>query len=295
MKVLRRDPSDFPFRKNLSSKVLPWVIGALIYLATLAVLGCQGVYRTTESWNLSLSSYLTVEIPTTSSEKEQTLAQLPTLLEALEKIPGVRYAKQIPEDQVQELVAGWIENDTLLSSLDLPVLVDVRIIPGQSVSFAHAQQTAAEVFKKAQLHDHADWYSSALRSAFFFQFFSVALALLTSIIVIGTIIFSTHTHLIVYQHITNVLQLIGATDAYIAWQLEKYMAHIATKAALFATLLSALTLHSFQFFCEGVEPADVYGWLIVVCIPMIMIAVVICVARLTVLWSLHKKDLNIAL
>ncbi|MDR0661814.1 MAG: hypothetical protein LBF76_00275 [Holosporales bacterium] len=295
MAFFRQSPSDFPFEKTLSSKILPWVIGALIYLATLAILGCQGVYYTMESWNTALSRHVTIEIPTTQKEKEKAIAQLPALFANLDKISGVQRTERIPEDQVRMLVAEWIKDTALLSSLDLPILVDVLITPEQSVSAREIQQAAETIFKDVVFHDHAEWYSPALHCAALFQFFSVVLALLTSIVVVGTIVFSTHTHLIVHQHIVNVLQLIGATDNYIARQLEKYMMRIGGQAVFLALCLSAITMSVFQPNYEGGEEDNLYAWIIVASVPFFMITVVLCVTRLTVLWSLRKKELNLSL
>ncbi|MDR2412432.1 MAG: hypothetical protein LBD66_02385 [Holosporales bacterium] len=295
MAFFQRSSSDFPFEKTLSSKILPWVIGALIYLATLAILGCQGVCRTTESWNTALSRHITIEIPTTPKEKEESIAQLPILFANLGKISGIQHVERVPEDQVRTLVADWIKDTALLSSLDLPILVDVLIMPEQSVSTEEIRQAAETVFKNVAFHDHAEWYSPALHCATLFQFFSIVLALLTSIVVVGTIVFSTHTHLIVHQHIVNVLQLIGATDSYIARQLEKYMMRIGGQAVFLALCLSAITLSIFQPNWEGREEDSLYAWIIVASVPFFMITVVLCVTRLTVLWSLRKKELNLSL
>ncbi|MDR0406518.1 MAG: hypothetical protein LBH38_00315 [Holosporales bacterium] len=292
---IRKSPSDFPFEKNVSSKVLPWVIGALIYLATVAILGCIGVYRTTETWNTALSEHMTIEIPVIQESKEKTVEHLQAFLPTLQKIPGILKIEIIPENQVQDLIAAWVDDPLLLKTLEMPILVDVLLTPGQPVSSEDIRIETTKVFQEARLHNHAEWYSPVLQCAALFQIFSIALALLTGLIVIGTIIFSTHASLVVHQRIVNILQLIGATDAYIAQQFEKHTLRMALQAVLIAITITSTTLFAFQIFSD--IPIIVGGleWSTIALMPVLMMAIVLCATRLTVIWSLYKKDLSVAL
>jgi cell division transport system permease protein len=279
----------------MSSRVLPWVVGALIYLATLAVLGCQSVYRTMGTWHISLSEHMTIEIPVTQRAKDETLDQLQKLLLTLEKEPWFLKAEIMPEHRVQELIAAWLDDVSLTRTLELPILVDVHIVPGHQVSLEGLEEQITYVFPEAALHTHAEWYSPVLRYASFAQFFSIALALLTVMIVVGTIVFATHSSLVVHQRIINILQLIGATDTYVATQLEKRTLRMALFASCIAITISIATLLMFRAASNAILPFGSLEWGIVIFIPICMIAVVICVTRLTVLWSLYKKDINITL
>ncbi|MDR1910687.1 MAG: hypothetical protein LBQ26_02490 [Holosporales bacterium] len=274
---------------------MPWVVGALIYLATLAVLGCQGVYRTMETWHMLLSEHVTVEIPAAQKTKDEDLDKLKTLLLTLEKESWLLEAEIMPENRVQDLVTAWISDAALVKTLVLPMLVDLRVSSEQRVPLESIHKKITDVFPEAVLHNHAEWYSPVLRYASFAQFFSVALALLTVIIVIGTIVFSTHSDLIVHQHIINILQLIGATDTYVAAQLEKRMLRMAFLASFVAIVASVVTLFTFRKMSSAIIPFEHQEWGIIIFIPICMIAVVICVTRLTVLWFLYRKDINITL
>jgi cell division transport system permease protein len=295
MRNFRNAPSDFPFEKSTSSRVLPWVIGALIYLATLAVLGCQGVYRTIETWHIALSEHITIEIPVTQKTKEAALDQLQKFLLTLEKEPWLLKAEIMPEDRVQELIAAWIGDISLTKTLELPILVDLHVAPGQQVSLEGVEEQVTSVFPEAALHNHAEWYNSVLRYASFAQFFSITLALLTAMIVMGTVVFATHSSLVVHQRIINILQLIGATDTYVAAQLEKRTLRMALFASCLAITASVVTLFTFRTASNDILSFGGQEWGIVIFIPICMVAALICVTRLTVLWSLYKKDLNITL
>ena len=61
--MIFRRHSDLPLRGDATSRFLPWIIGVMVFLATLSVAGLLLAQDVTERWRSALAGTLTVQVP----------------------------------------------------------------------------------------------------------------------------------------------------------------------------------------------------------------------------------------
>ena len=88
---------DLPLSRDPSTKLLPWIVGLMVYLATLALAGALLLSGLLNDWNQGLSGKITVQVmPLGDETVEETRARVTEAVRTLLKTPGVAEAKPIP-------------------------------------------------------------------------------------------------------------------------------------------------------------------------------------------------------
>ena len=101
--------TDIPLAKDPSTRLVPWVIGFMVFLALLAVAGGVTLAGMAAGWQEGLTGSMTVQVPPLQDDsEEETEARVRQALEVLRRSRGVASATTVPAEQMVLLLEPWL-------------------------------------------------------------------------------------------------------------------------------------------------------------------------------------------
>lgn len=293
--------SDVPLSDDPASRYLPWTVGLLVFLATLAFAAGMFLSSAGDTWRQSLSGTLTIQIPaalsanTSAAAAEEHRAQVSAAAELLRATPGIVSARRIPDAEIAAMLEPWLGKQVLGLDLPMPELIDAVVASDAGIDLSALSTRLAEVAPGALVDDHAVWLRRLTDFAGVAETVSFAVMIVILISAVATVIFTTRTGLAIHSDVVEVLHLIGAQDSYVARQFQVHTLRLATIGAV----------AGFAFGAGVVFLAQTYGgrlsggllldlalgplqWALLFVLPVVAILLVVVTVGITVMRVLGK-------
>jgi len=288
--------NDLPLSEDASTRLMPWIVGVMAYLAAIALAAALMLSNVAAEWSRGLEGTLTVQVPIPDADTaEQTDARIVTAVRILLKTPGIVSARPIPLAEVAAMLEPWLGAGAKMSDLPLPRVIDVRMEEGARLDLTALSRKLNETVPGASIEDHEQW-----RSTLIVLFRSMEVVAFIVIVLIGTvafsaIVFTIRSVLAVHQEIVEVLHLIGAQNAYIAEQFQKHAFRVALKGSLGGTGFAFLTILGILFLTRDLEASLLptsalayWHWLVLALLPIAESYGAMITARITILRALRR-------
>jgi cell division transport system permease protein len=293
--------SDVPLSDDPASRYLPWTVGLLVFLATLAFAAGMFLSLAGDTWRQSLSGTLTIQIPaalsanTSAAAAEEHRAQVSAAAELLRATPGIVSARRIPDAEIAAMLEPWLGKQVLGLDLPMPELIDAVVASDAGIDLSALSTRLAEVAPGAVVDDHAVWLRRLTDFAGVAETVSFAVMIVILISAVATVIVTTRTGLAIHSDVVEVLHLIGAQDSYVARQFQVHTLRLATIGAV----------AGFAFGAGVVFLAQTYGgrlsggllldlalgplqWALLFVLPVVAILLVVVTVGITVMRVLGK-------
>jgi cell division transport system permease protein len=293
--------SDVPLSDDPASRYLPWTVGLLVFLATLAFAAGMFLSSAGDTWRQSLSGTLTIQIPaalsanTSAAAAEEHRAQVSAAAELLRATPGIVSARRIPDAEIAAMLEPWLGKQVLGLDLPMPELIDAVVASDAGIDLSALSTRLAEVAPGAVVDDHAVWLRRLTDFAGVAETVSFAVMIVILISAVATVIVTTRTGLAIHSDVVEVLHLIGAQDSYVARQFQVHTLRLATIGAV----------AGFAFGAGVVFLAQTYGgrlsggllldlalgplqWALLFVLPVVAILLVVVTVGITVMRVLGK-------
>jgi cell division transport system permease protein len=207
---------DLPLAGDASARFLPWVAGAMVFLAALALAGALLAQTVAARWQQDLAGSLTVEVPprpgVAIGEREQAA------LVVLRAAKGVAEATLVPRSRLERLVEPWLGTGAHVAELPLPSLIEIRLAENAAADLGEMERRLAEAVPDAKLDDHALWLAGVGAVVRAVEAVALAVVALIAVLCAAAVGFAVRTGLAIHRDVVEVLHLIGARDSYIARQ-----------------------------------------------------------------------------
>lgn len=272
------------------------VIAVMSFLAVLAMASLLMVNRAANEWTSALRSEITVQVK--GADQAEIAAGVSAALRVLRETEGVIEAKERGREETAALLEPWLGEGNAEAFLNIPAIIEVKASPELRGNLDLLRNRLAAAAPTASLDDHARWHdrlSSAAQSG-------RAMALGVFALVMGAAcaisIFAARAGLAANHEIVWVLHLVGATDNFIAAEVQRRFFILGLRGALIGLLaaLAALGLAGAAMrsgvAANGFLPEFSLGgwtvlWLAVA--PIATCLVTALTARLTVLKTLRRQ------
>lgn len=270
------------------------VIAVLAFMASVALAGYFMVSRAVDNWTGDLSGSVTVQIKaSTAPEIDQDMAMA---VQILSTTPGIADVTALDRTDAEALLEPWLGKDNLGPDIPIPGLITASVTPELRQDLTALRDRLAEAAPGASLDDHSLWNDRLVGAARQGQ----AVAFVVFIMVLGAsgavIIFATRAGLAANRDIVEVMHLVGATDRFIADQVQRRYLSLGLRGGGIGAVCAAITLFivaSFDGESQGLFLPNLSAdptmlvWLLVV--PALLCAVASLTARFTVLRALKEN------
>jgi len=290
---MMRRRSDIPLESDATSRLLPWIIAVMVFLAALALAGSMALSKAVTAWTAGVSGTVTVQVPPGHSA-EETDARLAKAVEVLEAAPGIARVRVLDRNEVEALLAPWLGDGADAAALPIPRLIDARADPTVADLSALSERLASAV-PGASVDDHRKWLGNLASFAGSLEWLSIAVVALIGAAAAITVIFATRAGLAVHHRVIEVLHLIGARDAYIARQFQRQAMRLGLLGGVLGLAAAVASLLALSKFAGRIPLFDALeaefawrDWALLGILPIVTTLIATVTARATVMRTLSR-------
>ncbi len=270
------------------------VIAVISSLACVALAAFMLTAAAARNWTTDLKASVTVQIKGADPEEIGRKALLAA--QVIEASPDVVSYTLISSQDAGKLLEPWLGKGNT-ASLNVPALIELKLTDNGRRDLDALAARLAAASPGIVLDDHGDWnarLSSAARSgqALAFAIFALIMGAACAIA-----IFASRAGLAANAEVVGLLHLVGATDDFVASQVQRRYTVIGLRGSLIGLVIAYFFIGLFAMATRtsGAEGALLpgldfgYG----LALPLLLVPIAICLvtavsARLTVLRTLRE-------
>jgi len=230
---------DLGLRHALAGWILPFLVAAMAFLASLSAGGVAGTAALARYWRIGAGAVLTVQVPEPRARLGgvDSPTRVARALETLAATNGVAQARALGDAEMADLLRPWLGRDAERIALPLPALIEVRLVPGAQVPMDLSKRLTAAV-PGTLVEDHGPWLARLSGLAWSLQACALAVLALVAALAGGVIAVATRTGLAARRQAIEIIHGLGATDGYIAGRFARRAMAQTALGALIGTVVA---------------------------------------------------------
>ncbi|WP_033074406.1 cell division protein FtsX [Sphingopyxis sp. MWB1] len=276
----------------------PWVIAILMLLTLLSAAAGIGLARSANAIGEAIEGRVTVQIVT--ADPDLRAQQADRLQEALSGEAFAGAVHRVADEELMETLGQWFGGvegpDPAMRSLPIPALVDIDLTPGNRASQLASLRTLTEdIAPGARLIPHAEWLGPVAQLIRSLAWLAGGLVLLMTLASAAVVIMTARAALGTHYATIEMLHLIGATDRQITRLFQRRIAIDTAYGIALGTSVAAAILMLIGWQWSDVTSGlaataslGMTGWLLLLALPLLAIALAALTARQTLLAALKK-------
>ena len=287
--------SDVPLGDDPASRYLPWTVGLLVFLATLALAVGMVLAAASDVWHENLSGTLTVQVPPQPESGDSLDSRVGAALDILHKTKGVAVARRLSDQEMTNLLEPWLGSQALDLDLPMPALIDVEVDSGAGIDVKALSRQLAKAVPGTVVDDHAVWLRRLADFARAAETVAFGVIVVILISAVSAVIFTTRTGLAIHRDVIELLHLIGAQDSYVARQFQAHALRLSAIGAGIGFAAGFVTVYALHVFSRGLGGGllpdfSLTGlqWVVLVALPVAAIALVVLTVGVTVMRTLAR-------
>ncbi len=272
------------------------VIAVMSFLAVLAMASLLIVNQAASEWTSALRSELTVQVK--GADATEIAEGVAAALRVLNETDGVIEAEERDKDETAALLEPWLGEGNAAAFLNIPAIIEVKATPALRADLDLLRNRLTAAAPGASLDDHARWHDRLASAARSGQAMAFGVFLLVMGAACAISIFAARAGLAANHEIVSVLHLVGATDAFIAAEVQRRFFILGLRGALIGlgVALGALGLAGLAMRTSGgadsfIPAFSLSGFMLIwlAAAPIATCLVTAITARLTVLKTLRGQ------
>ncbi len=239
--ILRpRGFDDLGLKRALSDRLLPMLVGAMAFLAALALAGAIGASALAQHWREGAAAVLTVQVPRPTERALEKSTEpgnrLDRVLTILRGTPGIQSARTLDEAELAELLKPWLGSGAGRIAVPLPAVIEVRLAEQGAADLVALGARVAAVAPGTLLESQDEWVRQLGALARSLQACGALALGVVAFVAVAVIAVATRAGLSTRRDAIEIVHGLGATDGYVASR----FARRATLLASFGAAAGAL-------------------------------------------------------
>lgn len=296
----RRRRYDLPLGQGAGSGFLRLLIGLMTVLAMLGLAASFALGEMTQRWSSGLENRMTVEIPAEDGDgtliaPEKVKEMTTKALDMLDAHPAIAEASAMSEQEVRDLISPFLGEDLVMDSIPLPGLISLRVQEGAIIDLKTLETRLKIIAPQARIDTHESWLKDVLRFTGALQFAAILLTFIIAGTTLVAVAGGVRSKMAVHKEELELLHLMGASDAYIARQLQWHTLILAFQGAFMGMVTGAALLALIGWVAGEMDVTllpdfnlSTFQKTILGCLPIIIALLAMGTARTTVLRDLAK-------
>jgi len=272
------------------------VIAVMSFLAALALAAFIIIASAAGAWTSELRSALTVQIKGADAATIASLTQ--AAMEVLNSTEGVVEARALSPEESAKLLEPWLGKGNVSAYLNIPAIIEVQITDDLRRDIGLLRTRLDAAAPGAVIDDHGEWHQRLATAARSGQALAFAVFVLIMGAAFAISMFAARAGLAANSEIVSLLHLVGATDDFIAGQVQRRFLVLGVRGsltgllgALLALGLAALALRASGGAADFLPELKLGPGLV---LPLLVVPFALCLvtaatARTTVLRTLAKE------
>lgn len=292
---------DIPFGQDPASRLLPWIVAVMVYIAGLAIAGSFILSAFADRWEAGLTGSLTVQVPPPTDEAVDPSIQeqkAEAVLGAIRATPGVATATPLASEEMRRLLEPWLGQTIDPRDLPLPTLIAVELRDGLNathIDLRDMQRRIEAVAPGTLIDDHGQWQARLVAFLESLNMVAGVLVIIVTLAGLFMVVFGTRSGLLAHKATIELLHLVGAYDHYIAAQFQREALKAGLKGGIAGVLAVAATVlglghgaASAGTVLPGTAVLQPLDWGMLCFLPVLSALIAGIAARITVLRALSR-------
>ncbi|MEM6413786.1 MAG: hypothetical protein AAF720_03935 [Pseudomonadota bacterium] len=214
------------------------VIAVISALAALSLVGFVTISSAARSWTTDLSTSMTVQVkgPNTEQIEERSLAAK----SILEMTPGIENVVVQSPEEAASLLEPWLGKGAD-GYLNIPALIEITVDAKSPPDIDKLKKELASAADGLSLDDHRTWNAALAATAGAGQALAFGIFLVVTGAACAIAVFAARAGLEANADIVTLLHLIGATDEFIATEVQKRFLLLGLVGSLIGVVIAALS------------------------------------------------------
>ncbi len=286
---------------SIAGKALVIVVAIMTFLASMTAGTVELVASASTSWRADIAREATIQVrPRQGRAIEQDVIRAEALARAT---AGISDVKVYNKRESERLLEPWLGAGLDIAELPVPRLIELKV--SGRPDFAMLRRQLAEQAPSATLDDHRMWLQRLGAMASAMVIVGVLIMVLVLVATALAIAFATRGAMAGNRDIIEVLNLVGATDDFIAREFQKHFLRLGLRGGAIGGAAAMLTFWFAGFTAArwnatpggdqlealfGTFALGLRGYLAVVVIAIIVAITTAIVSRITVFRNLRGLD-----
>jgi cell division transport system permease protein len=286
---------------SIAGRALVIVVAIMTFLASMTAGTVELVASASTSWRADIAREATIQVrPRQGRNIEQDVARAEALARAT---AGISDVKVYDKRESERLLEPWLGTGLDIAELPVPRLIEMKV--GGRPDFATLRRQLVEQAPSATLDDHRMWLQRLGAMASAMVIVGVLIMVLVLIATALAIAFATRGAMAGNRDIIEVLNLVGASDDFIAREFQKHFLRLGLRGGAIGGAAAMLTFWFAGFTAArwnatpggdqlealfGTFALGLRGYLAVVVIAFIVAITTAIVSRITVYRNLRGLD-----
>ena len=295
LSVARKTPTGIPLEKDISSRLLPWLVAVMVYLVGLSIFSAVTMTKVSGQWDASLSAHMTIQLPPPELSNDSQPTNLEALLKLVDETPGVRSSRVLEEVEMDRLMEPWLGESGQSLDLALPMLIAVTLKSGADVDASGLALRIREIAPDAIVVDHKSGLEGLIDLAGWVRLISAGVIVLVAFSATLMAILITKMGLAAHAPVIELLHLMGAEDRFVAAQFQNHALTGGLMGGLIGLVFSLSTIAMVEQVTRGLDHELVPDlsltgahWALLFALPLASAAVTTLTVRVTVLRNLAR-------
>jgi cell division transport system permease protein len=213
---------------SIAGRALVIVVAIMTFLASMTAGTVELVASASSSWRADIAREATIQVrPRPGRDLDQDAARAAALARGTAGVAEVRlYGKR----ESEKLLEPWLGAGLDIGELPVPRLIELKI--GGRPDFGALRRQLAEQVPGASLDDHRLWVQRLGAMASAMVAVGVVIMILVLVATGLAIAFATRGAMAGNRHIIEVLNLVGASDGFIAAEFQKHFLRLGLRGGL---------------------------------------------------------------
>lgn len=287
---------NIPLARDPSTRLVPWIVGFMVFLATLASAGGLRLTDMADQWRQGLTGSITIQVPPLPDDsRDETRARVEAAMAVAQRTLGLGKVEKLPEEQMAALLEPWLGSSLDPSALPLPDLLTAEVEDESRLNMEDLERRLTAAVPGAVVDDHQIWRERMVGLLRLLQLLAWAVVGLVGACAAIMVVFATRGGMATHREVVEVLHLIGATDSYIAGQFQRHTLRAAIwgggLGSLAAVGMIAVLLYMANALNQdGGAPALLAwsDWAVLALVPIVTACIAVVTARATVVRVLGR-------
>jgi cell division transport system permease protein len=210
---------------SIAGRSLVIVVAIMTFLAAMTAGAVELIASASSGWRSDISREVTIQVrPRTGRDIERDVERAAQLARAAAGVSAVRV---LDKKESERLLEPWLGAGLDIAELPVPRLIEVSVAGRPDLQALRVQ--LAEQAPSASLDDHRLWVQRLGAMANAMVAVGVAILLLVLVATALAIAFATRGAMAGNRHIIEVLNLVGASDGFIAGEFQKHFLRLGLR------------------------------------------------------------------
>jgi cell division transport system permease protein len=217
------------------------------------------------------------------------------VMEVLSRLSAVESAREVPQADLQALVAPWLGSEGLDDDLPMPALIEVSLKRQRAEDIEAVRAAVRGAAPPAKVDADAIWLAPLAGLLGALKWLAVALVVLMAVATAAVVVLAARAALNTHRATIDVLHLLGASDIQVARLFQRRIALDALFGGVAGLILAlaviALVGNRMRAIGSGLlgsAEIGLYGWLVIAALPLAGVGLAMIAARLTVVTTLRR-------